>query len=354
MPIKSEYLITLLLSALVVYLMYLIMAPFFIPIFWAVVFVILFYPYYKWLLRRFKGRKWLASLVACASIAVFLIVPMALIGSAVANELFNLFQWAEEYVKTLSNKAHRSPSFFISYIEEFLSQYIDISGLDIRSFFANSVKQYAKYAGEGMTGFIKNIGGFAFHVTLAFFSMYFLFRDGDRLFAVVKDLVPLSEPDKKKIINKNRGVISATINGGLLVGAAQGLLGGIAFWFLGLSAPVLWGFVMFIFSFLPSFGTAIVWVPASIYLLIIGSYAKGIVLLLWGAFIIGLIDNFLRPIIVSGRTNLHPLLLFFSILGAVNAFGLIGIIAGPLILSISQAMIELYHEYIKSKNTWAG
>jgi len=111
---------------------------------------------------------------------------------------------------------------------------------------------------------------------------------------------------------------------------------------------------MFLFSFLPSFGTAIVWVPASIYLLIIGSYAKGIVLLLWGAFIIGLIDNFLRPIIVSGQTNLHPLLLFFSILGAVNAFGLIGIIAGPLILSISQAMIELYHEYIKNKNTWAG
>ena len=351
---KSEYLITLLLSALIVYLMYLIMAPFFVPIFWAVVFVILFYPYYKWLLKRFKERKWLASLVACASIAVFLIVPMAIIGTAVANELLNLFQWAERYMKALSGRAHKSPVFFIPYIEDFLSQYIDISGLDIRSFFANSVKQAAKYAGEGMTGFIKNIGSFAFHIVLAFFTMYFLFRDGDRLFAVVKDLVPLSEPDKKKIINKNRAVISATINGGLLVGAVQGLLGGVAFWFLGLPTPVLWGFVMFLFSFLPSFGTAIVWAPAAVYLLIIGSYGKGVVLLLWGAFIIGLIDNFLRPIIVSGRTNLHPLLLFFSILGAVNAFGLIGIIAGPLILSITQALVELYQEYLKSKNTWAG
>ena len=351
---KSEYLITLLLSALIVYLMYLIMVPFFVPIFWAVVFVILFYPYYKWLLKRFKERKWLASLVACASIAVFLIVPMAIIGTAVANELLNLFQWAERYMKALSGRAHKSPVFFIPYIENFLSQYIDISGLDIRSFFANSVKQAAKYAGEGMTGFIKNIGSFAFHIVLAFFTMYFLFRDGDRLFAVVKDLVPLSEPDKKKIINKNRAVISATINGGLLVGAVQGLLGGVAFWFLGLPTPVLWGFVMFLFSFLPSFGTAIVWAPAAIYLLIIGSYTKGVVLLLWGAFIIGLIDNFLRPIIVSGRTNLHPLLLFFSILGAVNAFGLIGIIAGPLILSITQALVELYQEYLKSKNTWAG
>lgn len=351
---KSEYLITLLLAVLIGYLMYLIMVPFFIPIFWAVVFVILFYPYYKWLLRRFNQKKGLCALIACASIAVFLIVPMALVGTAVANELLTLFQWAEEYMKSLTTRAHRSPVFFISYIEDFLSQYIDISGLDIRSFFANSVKQAAQYAGEGMTGFIKNIGSFVFHVVLAFFTMYFLFRDGDRLFAVVKDLVPLSEPDKKKIINKNRGVISATINGGVLVGAVQGLLGGVAFWFLGIQAPVLWGFVMFLFSFLPSFGTAIVWAPAAVYLLIIGSYAKGIVLLLWGAFIIGLIDNFLRPIIVSGRTNLHPLLLFFSILGAVNAFGLIGIIAGPLILSITQAMVEIYHEYIKSKNTWAG
>ncbi|MFQ5735514.1 MAG: AI-2E family transporter [Thermodesulfobacteriota bacterium] len=351
---KSEYLITLLLSLLIGYLMYLVMAPFFVPIFWAVVFVILFYPYYKWLQRRITRRKWLASLLACVSIAIFLIVPMAIIGGAVANELLHLFQWAEEYMKTLSTRAHKSPIFFVSYVEHFLAQYIDITGIDIRSFFANAVKQVAQFAGEGMKGFIKNIGGFLFNITLAFFTMFFLFRDGDGLFNIVKDLVPLSEPDKKKIINKNRGVISATINGGVLVGAVQGFLGGIAFWFLGLPAPVLWGFVMFLFSFLPSFGTAIVWVPAAIYLFIVGSYAKGIMLVLWGLFVISLIDNFLRPIIVSERTNLHPLLLFFSILGAVNAFGLIGIIAGPLILSIAQAMVELYHEYIKNKNTWVG
>ncbi len=351
---KSEYLITLLLALLIGYLMYLVMAPFFVPVFWAVVFVILFYPYYSWLLRRVTERRWLASLIACTSIAIFLIVPMALVGAAVTNELLKVFLWAEEYVKEMSTRAHKSPIFFVSYIENFLSQYIDISGIDIRSFFANAVKQAANFAGEGLKGFIKNIGGFLFNIVLAFFTMYFLFKDGDSLFNIVKDLVPLSEPDKKKIINKNRGVISATINGGLLVGAVQGFLGGIAFWFLDLPTPVLWGFVMFLFSFLPSFGTAIIWVPAAIYLFIAGSYAKGVVLVLWGSLIIGLIDNFLRPIIVSERTNLHPLLLFFSILGAVNAFGFIGIIAGPLILSIAQAMVEIYHAYIKSKNTWAG
>lgn len=351
---KSEHLLTILLSVIIGYLMYLVMAPFFISIFWAAVFVILFYPYYKWLLNRLKQRKALASFIACASIAMFLIIPMALIGAAVANELFKVFLWAEDYLKALSTQAHNSPVFFASYIENFLSRYIDISGIDVRSFFANTVKQIASFAGEGLQGFIKSISGFIINIVLAFFSMYFLFKDGETLFNIIKDLVPLSEPDKKKIINKNRAVISATINGGLLVGAVQGLLGGIAFWFLGLPTPVLWGFVMFVFSFLPSFGTAIIWVPAAIYLFVIGNYGQGIVLVIWGTFVIGLVDNFLRPIIVSGRTNLHPMLLFFSILGAVNAFGFIGVIAGPLILSIAQAMVEIYHEYVKKKNTWAG
>lgn len=184
--------------------------------------------------------------------------------------------------------------------------------------------------------------------------MYFLFKDGDTLLDVIKDIIPLSEAYKKRIIKKNRLVISATMNGGLMVGAVQGLLGGIAFWFLGLPAPILWGFVMLLTSFIPSVGSAIVWGPGVIYLIVVGSYAKAAMLFVWGTFIVGLADNLLRPVIVSGRTNLHPLLLFFSILGAVNVFGIIGIIAGPIILSIGLSMVEIYHETIKNRKTWAG
>lgn len=351
---KWEYIITLLLSLLIGYLMYLVMFPFFIPIFWAIVLVILFNPYYEWLLKKVTRKKGLASLIACVTIAVFLIVPMTIIGAALANELFNLYAWAENYLADITARAHKSPVFIFPTIEKYLGGYIDISGLDIRGIFVNMVKEGAGFAGEGLQGFIKGFAGFFFNLFLAFFTMFFLFRDGDKLFSIVRDLIPISNHHKDKIIARNRGVISATIYGGVLVGAIQGALGGLAFWFLGLPAAILWAFVMFLFSFLPSVGSAMVWGPAAVYLIIKGSYLPSLALVLWGIFVIGLVDNLLRPIIVSGKTNLHPLLLFFSILGAVNAFGFIGIIAGPLILSIGQAMVEIYHEYVRSRNTWAG
>lgn len=349
---KSDYIVTLLLTGLVIYLAYLILVPFFIPVFWAIALVILFYPYYRWLAT--KLRPGLASLIACATIAVFIIVPMILIGAALANELYNLYQWAETYLQDISARAHKSPLFFFSYIEKYLGRYIDLSGVDLRSVFARALREVAGFAGEGLRGFIRSFAGFVFNLILSFFSMYFLFRDGHKLFNLIKDILPISDADKERIIERNRGVISSTLYGGVLVGLIQGALGGVAFWFLGLPAALVWAFVMFLFSFLPTVGSAMIWAPASVYFLVTGEYASGIGLILWGTFVIGLVDNLLRPFIVSGKTNLHPLLLFFSILGAVHVFGFIGIIAGPLIVSIAQATLEIYHEYVKRKHTWAG
>ena len=179
--------------------------------------------------------------------------------------------------------------------------------------------------------------------------MYFLFKDADAIMAIIRDIIPLTEEDKDEVLANNRVVITATFSGGVLVGAIQGLLGGIAFWVLAIPSPILWGFMMFIFSFLPVVGTSLIVVPAAIYLLIVGSYVKALLMILWGFFIIGLADNFLRPVIVSGRTHQHPLLLFFSILGAVNVFGFIGIIAGPIILSIAQAILDIYRSALKEE-----
>lgn len=351
---KSDYLLTLLLSVLIGYLVYLVMLPFFIPVFWAVAFVIIFYPYYRWLVKKLKGREALASVLACLTIALFLIIPLAIIGGMMATELLHLYKWAETNLTGISSRAHNSPVFIFPAIEKYLGRYIDVSSMDLPGIFANSLKEVATFVAEGFKSFVKGFAEFVFNLVLAFFAMYFLFKDGGRLLDSTKDLLPLSQDEKDRVIERNRAVISAAINGGVIVGAAQGSLGGLAFWFLGLSAPILWGFMMFLLSFLPGIGTALVWGPAVIYLLIIGSYTKATILLVWSAVIIGLIDNLLRPMIMSGETNIHPLLLFFSILGAVNVFGLIGIIAGPLIVSIALAAVEMYRETIKKKHTWAG
>jgi predicted PurR-regulated permease PerM len=351
---KSEFLLSLLLSTLIGYLVYIIMAPFLEPVFWAMVFVILFYPYYRWILRRVTRNRTQASLLACFTIALFLMIPLSIMGTVLANELLLVYEWAEDYLKSASVRGHTSTGFLASYIQAFLGNYFDISTLDIQVMVADAIKESSAFVANGLKDFLKNFAEFVLNLVLAFFTMYFLFKDGDSLLALVKDLIPLSESYKKRIIKKNRLVISATLNGGLVVGALQGFLGGVAFWFLGVPAPILWGFVMLLMSFIPGIGTALVWGPAVIYLLIKTSYMKAVILFFWGALIVGLADNLLRPVIVSGRTNLHPLLLFFSILGAVNVFGLIGIIAGPILLSIAISMVEIYHETLKSRRTWAG
>ncbi|MBE7413710.1 MAG: AI-2E family transporter [Deltaproteobacteria bacterium] len=350
---KWEYLLTLVLSVIIGYLMYLVMVPFLIPIFWAIIFVILFYPYYIWLATRLRGRRSLASVIACSSIALFLIVPMAILGSALAAELLDLYAWAEDYIKDISARA-ATPGFFFTWAEKYLGNYVDLGTLDIRGMAATVIREAAGFAGQGITGFFKGFASLVINLFLAFFTMYFLFKDGDKLFEVVKDLVPVSPEHKEEIIRKNRGVIYATIYGGVLVGVAQAILGGIALWYLGIEAVLVLTFVMFLTTFIPNIGASLVWAPVAVYLAVNGDYIGAVGLSVWGIFVIGLVDNFMRPYLVSGRTNLHPLLLFFSILGAMNAFGLIGIIAGPLIISIGQAMVEFYHEYVKKQNTWAG
>ncbi len=346
---KKEYILTALASLIVIYLLYLIFSPFFVPLFWAVAFVILFYPYYRWVLNNITKKGYLASLITCVSIALFLIVPMAVIGTALASDFFKVYQMAQNYIKNLS-LGSPDPDSIAMYMRKYLGQYVDVPGAEVRDILSNAAKNIASYAGESLTVFIKGLAGFVFNLILSLFAMFFLFKDGDSLISALKEILPVPESEKEDIIGKTRDVISASIYGGVAVGAVHGLLGGLMFWALGLYAPILWGFSMFIVSFLPV-GTALVWGPAAVYLLMKGSLVKAAVLSSWGIILIGFADYILRPAIVSGKTDIHPLLLFFSILGGVTVFGLVGIIAGPLIVSIGLAMIDIYRKYVRVQET---
>jgi predicted PurR-regulated permease PerM len=137
-------------------------------------------------------------------------------------------------------------------------------------------------------------------------------------------------------------MIYATIYGGILIAIIQGLLGGLSFWVLGLPSPIFWGTAMALLSFIPIGGTALIWAPAAIILLIGGAILKGLILLGVGVVIISMVDNILRPLFISSKTNIHPLLLFFAVLGGIQAFGLIGLVAGPLIVTLFLTLIEIY------------
>jgi len=343
---KKEHVLSVIVSLVIIYLLYLIFSPFFVPLFWSVALVILFYPYYRWVLNITK-RGYLSSFIVCVSIALFIMVPLAVIGAALASDFFTAYQKAQNYIKNLAIGSPDQDS-IDRYLRKYIGQYVSVSGVDIKDVLSNTAKTIAAYAAETLTVFIKGLAGFVFNLLLSFFAMFFLFREGDALIGVLKEILPVPESEKEDIIGRTRDVISASIYGGVAVGAVHGLLGGLMFWALGIFAPILWGFSMFIVSFLPV-GTTMVWGPAAVYLLINGHVAKAVMLSMWGMVLIIFTDYILRPAIVSGKTDIHPLLLFFGILGGVTVFGLVGIIAGPLIVSIGLAMIEIYRKYASVK-----
>jgi len=346
LDLKKERLVSLLLVALIGYLTYRMMAPFFIPVFWAVIFVILFHPFYVWILRRLRVKA-AASALTCIIIALFFLVPMIILAAMLTKEALDLYLGAQHYVANHVAGPEGAHFFLLKDLQDFLERYVHISTMDLRKIFATALQQVSGYVVPGLKGAVSNFAQLFINIVLAFFTMFFLFMESGRLLELLRDLLPLSAERKAEVIAKNRLIITATLTGGVLVGALQGALGGLAFWFLGISSPFLWGFVMFITSFLPGIGTLAVVIPAIIYLLIQGAMVKALILLIWGALVIGLVDNLLRPIIISGKTHQHPLLLFFSVLGAVHAFGFIGIIAGPIILSLAQSALDIYRMTLK-------
>jgi predicted PurR-regulated permease PerM len=179
-------------------------------------------------------------------------------------------------------------------------------------------------------------------VFLAFLTLFYFFRDRAGLLQFFRRLIPLPAPEIDEIFDRIAKTVNTALYRNLLVKLIQGFLGGLMFWILGLPAPVLCGAAMALFAVLPVMGTAIVWAPGAIFLALSGSWVKASVLAVWGGVVVGLIDNFLYPILVAGELRFHPLAVFFSIFGGLLAFGVAGVVLGPVILAITVALLEIW------------
>ena len=174
------------------------------------------------------------------------------------------------------------------------------------------------------------------------FAVFLFFRDGDEIMAGLRRILPFRPDFRELMIVQARELIQASVIAGLIVAAVQGALGGITFALLGLGAPVFWGVMMAFFALLPIAGAWVIWGPAAIWLLLTGSTGRAIALIIIGTCVVGLVDNFLRPALVSGRTQLNGLLIFVSLLGGVAAFGLIGLVLGPVVMATAIGLLEAY------------
>jgi predicted PurR-regulated permease PerM len=174
------------------------------------------------------------------------------------------------------------------------------------------------------------------------FTMYYLFRDGDKIVARLPSALPLSRAQSETIITRTKEVVSASVYGVVVIAGLQGFLGGVMFWILGIPSALLWAVLMGFICMIPVLGSFLVWVPLSIYLMVTGHWTKALLLLVWGGLVISTVDNFLRPRLIRNHTRLHELFVFFSVLGGISVFGLLGIVLGPVVLAITLGLLQTF------------
>jgi predicted PurR-regulated permease PerM len=299
------------------------------PIFWAIAFGIVVYPLHARLARRLNHRESLAASISVITVVIVVILPLIGLGAAVAREgraLYERLDTGELGVAGLYSRAQESMPGIIALIER-----VGVDPAALQEQAQSAAVAASQYVAQRAV----SIGQGTLRGTVFFFLMlyllFFFLRDGPRIVEALVRALPLGDQRERHLLGRFAEVSRATIKGTLVVGIVQGAIGGIAFAALGISAPVLWGTMMALLSILPAVGTALVWLPAAIFLIVTGQTFGGVALILVGVFAIGLVDNLLRPLLVGRDTRLPDYLILLATLGGLAGFGLAGIIIGPII-----------------------
>lgn len=315
-----------------IYLCYKLLVPFLPAITWAVALAIVANPIHDFLCARMK-RKPLAAAVAVLLVAIMIVLPLVLISQQLVAQATETAQrakndhWGDKIKEQLESNPKLAPAYhWIQQRfrpEEHLQRAVTSIGGVIPTVLAGSAAALVQ-------------------LFIALFTLFFLFRDKGYVLRTLRSFIPLSPNEADAVFTRVRDTIHATVFGHVMTRLVQGFLGGLAFWFLGLPGPVLWGVVMAVVSLIPVLGAFVVWVPAAIYLLVSGHVVKAIIMTAWGALVIGSIDNFLYPVFVGAKLRLHTLSIFFSLLGGLFVFGMSGIVLGPAIVAITMALIDVW------------
>lgn len=319
-----------------------ILWPFYGAILWGIVGAIVFAPLYRRLSRSMRERRSLAATAMVLLIVMIVILPLTLIGASLAQEASNVYGRVQsgelDIVRFFQQILGTLPPGVINLLDRFglgslagMQDKLSAGLLKGSQFFA------ARALSIGQSTF-----DFFVNLFVMLYLLFFLLRDEDSLSKRVKRAIPLRPEQLNALLLKFAVVIRATVKGDLLVALLQGVLGGLIFWFLGINASLLWAVLMAFLSLLPAIGAGLVWAPVAIYLLATGAVWQGVVLIAYGALVIGLVDNFLRPILVGKDTKIPDYVVLISTLGGIEAFGLNGFVIGPVIAAMFIAVWDIF------------
>ena len=347
MPTPSSFyprIFALVVAAVLGYALILIFVPFIGPMVWAAFLAFLLYPL-NLRLRRRISRRGIAAGVLTTLTPLIVLLPLSALSIDFVAQISALMQKVQKSAAELDiNSLSDLQQFpWIARINVWLEAHTGISAEQIQAGLVSASREVLRRAASMGGGLFLGALGSLLGFAIMLFLLFFFLRDGDAMLARARRLIPLNEERKERLFRQLSGVTRAIVVGTSVTALLQGILIGIGFTIAGLASPAVFGVLAALLSMLPVGGAAFVWGPAAIWLFIDGRWGFGIFMLAWG-FMLGGLDNVLRPMLISGRARISALAVFIGVLGGIPAFGAIGIIAGPVVLSLVLALIEFAEE----------
>ncbi|AHF98163.1 hypothetical protein DESACE_08120 [Desulfurella acetivorans A63] len=299
----------------------LIIIPFWKPILWGIVLAIVFMPVKVYTQKFVKSDLW-ASLIVLFIMLILILLPFVFLIGISSSQINSILEFSKKAIAEYSN--FNLPFF------GFVKDYTANINAQIMDFLTKNAISIFSYTYKTITDLI-----------FALLVSFYIIKDKDKFLNYIESFIQ----DKKTFEKLKQTIklsLKATLIGGVIIALIQGILCAVGFLIVGISGFFIWIGLGAIVSFVPVVGTALLWAPASLYFLITGSYIKGLFLLVWGGVFVGSVDNYIRPLLIGSYMSIHPLVLFFSIMGGIVFFGLIGIFVGPIIVSLADAVLNVY------------
>ncbi|MDD5322479.1 MAG: AI-2E family transporter [Methylococcales bacterium] len=345
---NTPYILFLTFVLLVTVSFFCLIKDFLLACFWAIILAVVFDPAYQRFRQTFKNSETLPLFLTMLMIILVFVIPfltLTLMITVESTDYYNKIQSGEI-----------NPQLYFQEIVALLPKFNKLSHIgvirveEISSSLGNTVAEAVKYVAQQAPAVTQNILNLIIQVSLAFYILFFLLRDGQLLLRKLISLVPIGDRIEIELFERFTSVARATVKGGLIVAVIQGSIGGLLFWFIGIPAAFLWGMLMIVLSLLP-IGSTLVWGPAAVILFLQGQTLKAVILLTVGILAIGLADNFLRPRLIGKDSKMSDYLVLVSTLGGLAWFSLTGFILGPIIAALFITCWDILGKYSQASKT---
>ncbi|MBW2984932.1 AI-2E family transporter [Candidatus Woesearchaeota archaeon] len=328
-------------------LSFLIVKPFLTTIIAAVILSYIFYPLYAKLNRKTKSRNISATIIILITI-LLLTIPFYFVVNTITKESYVVYLMAKQRISSGEVfAACDGKENMLCSISDFTKELLENPKTSYH--LEKAAQRSTNFVIDSMSNFVFSIPAILLNFFIMIFIMFYLLKDASLIYHKFKELIPLSKPHKERVLKKFNDVTYAVVYGTLIIGLAQGILGGLGLFIFGIPSPVLWGVLMIIASIIPFVGPPVIWMPIAVFHILNAlslndstQVTKGIIMIIYFTLIVGTVDNILKPRIVGSRSQVHPVLVLLGVVGGISFFGIIGVIIGPVILAIFVAFLQIY------------